>query len=60
MKISVEKLCSGKQNSEPKINLGIKFDSKLNFNILVDEIKEHCNKRLNIIKLQALHYPRRS
>ncbi|RNA39844.1 RNA-directed DNA polymerase from mobile element jockey-like [Brachionus plicatilis] len=31
--------------------LGIKFDSKLNFNILVDEIKEHCNKRLNIIKI---------
>ncbi|RNA02787.1 RNA-directed DNA polymerase from mobile element jockey-like [Brachionus plicatilis] len=31
--------------------LGIKFDSKLNFNILVDEIKERCNKRLNIIKI---------
>ncbi|RNA03715.1 RNA-directed DNA polymerase from mobile element jockey-like [Brachionus plicatilis] len=31
--------------------LGIKFDSKLNFNILVDEIKDRCNKRLNIIKI---------
>ncbi|RNA26342.1 Pol, partial [Brachionus plicatilis] len=31
--------------------LGIKFDSKLNFNILVDEIKERCNNRLNIIKI---------
>ncbi|RNA13357.1 RNA-directed DNA polymerase from mobile element jockey-like, partial [Brachionus plicatilis] len=31
--------------------LGIKFDSKLNFNLLVDEIKERCNKRLNIIKI---------
>ncbi|RNA09716.1 RNA-directed DNA polymerase from mobile element jockey-like [Brachionus plicatilis] len=31
--------------------LGIKFDSKLNFNILIDEIKERCNKRLNIIKI---------
>ncbi|RNA02478.1 RNA-directed DNA polymerase from mobile element jockey-like, partial [Brachionus plicatilis] len=31
--------------------LGIKFDSKLNFNILVDEIKERCNKRLHIIKI---------
>ncbi|RNA07342.1 RNA-directed DNA polymerase from mobile element jockey-like [Brachionus plicatilis] len=31
--------------------LGIKFDSKLNFNILVDKIKERCNKRLNIIKI---------
>ncbi|RMZ93580.1 RNA-directed DNA polymerase from mobile element jockey-like, partial [Brachionus plicatilis] len=31
--------------------LGIKFDSKLNFNILVDEIKERFNKRLNIIKI---------
>ncbi|RNA25185.1 RNA-directed DNA polymerase from mobile element jockey-like [Brachionus plicatilis] len=31
--------------------LGIKFDCKLNFNILVDEIKERCNKRLNIFKI---------
>ncbi|RMZ95734.1 RNA-directed DNA polymerase from mobile element, partial [Brachionus plicatilis] len=31
--------------------LGIKFDSKLNFNILVDEIKERCINRLNIIKI---------
>ncbi|RNA27688.1 hypothetical protein BpHYR1_020728 [Brachionus plicatilis] len=62
MKISVEKSCSvvfsrykkesdnlnlknlWKQKSEPKRN-------QLNFNILVDEIKERCNKTLNIIKI---------
>ncbi|RNA12224.1 RNA-directed DNA polymerase from mobile element jockey-like [Brachionus plicatilis] len=55
MKISVEKSCSvvfSRIVSQKEIKfLGIKFDSKLNFNILVDEIKERCNKRLNIIKI---------
>ncbi|RNA17073.1 RNA-directed DNA polymerase from mobile element jockey-like, partial [Brachionus plicatilis] len=31
--------------------LGIKFDSKLNFNTLVDEFKERCNTRLNLNKI---------
>ncbi|RNA19820.1 hypothetical protein BpHYR1_033413 [Brachionus plicatilis] len=30
--------------------LDIKFDSKLNFNLLVDQIKERCNTRLSLNK----------
>ncbi|RMZ95507.1 hypothetical protein BpHYR1_018550 [Brachionus plicatilis] len=33
------------------LNLKIYGNRILNFNILVDEIKERCNKRLNIIKI---------
>ncbi|RNA35182.1 hypothetical protein BpHYR1_023987 [Brachionus plicatilis] len=35
---------------------GIKFDSKSNFNKLVDEIKERCNTRLNLIKILNSEY----
>ncbi|RNA27572.1 RNA-directed DNA polymerase from mobile element jockey-like [Brachionus plicatilis] len=55
MKISVEKSSSGvfsryKKESD-NLNLKIYGNRILNFNKLVDEIKERCNRRLNIIKI---------
>ncbi|RMZ95409.1 RNA-directed DNA polymerase from mobile element jockey-like [Brachionus plicatilis] len=58
MKISVEKSCSVvfsryKKESD-NLNLKIYGNRKVSqkeINILVDEIKERCNKRLNIIKI---------
>ena len=31
--------------------LGIRFDSKLTFSSMIEEIKERCNSRLNLIKI---------
>ncbi|RMZ97436.1 RNA-directed DNA polymerase from mobile element jockey-like [Brachionus plicatilis] len=31
--------------------LGIRFDSRLTFSPLIDELKERCNSRLNLIKI---------
>ncbi|RNA06689.1 RNA-directed DNA polymerase from mobile element jockey-like [Brachionus plicatilis] len=66
MKISVEKSCSmifTKNTKEISIYgnrieslkeikfLGIIFDSKLTFSSMIEEIKERCNSRLNLIKI---------
>ncbi|RNA18253.1 hypothetical protein BpHYR1_016038 [Brachionus plicatilis] len=64
MKISFEKSCSVvfSRYKKESDNLNLKIYGNrivsqkeikflLNFNILVDEIKERCNKRLNIIKI---------
>ena len=42
--------------------LGIKFDSRLTFSPFIDELKEHCSSRLNLIKILSnknwrLHAP---
>ncbi|RNA15376.1 RNA-directed DNA polymerase from mobile element jockey-like [Brachionus plicatilis] len=53
MKISVEKSCYmifEKKTKEKVKFLGITLDSKLTFSPMVDELKERCNSRLNLIK----------
>ena len=45
-------LCGGKIPYEGKVKfLGVTFDENLNFSTLVDEIRQKCFSRLNILKI---------